>query len=140
MTRSSTVLLLQQLSIYYVLQRLLEELRKTYEAEKIGPLFLKIDGRFTPVRSPEAIAKALSNALDTSKLQRLSTYVSSSMPLLSSLSINAGLIQFSLGALVSRIFTRDEKLEPTIDKFDKILNALDPLPQKPVIVIGTLQP
>ena len=118
----------------------MEELRKTYEAEGIGPLFLKIDGRFTPVRSPEAIAKALSNALDTSKLQRLSTYVSSSMPLLSSLSINAGLIQFSLGALVSRIFTRDEKLEPTIDKFDKILNALDPLPQKPVIVIGTLQP
>jgi len=92
------------------------------------------------VRSPEAIAKALSNALDTSKLQRLSTYVSSSMPLLSSLSINAGLIQFSLGTLVSRIFTRDEKLEPTIDKFDKILNTLDPLPQKPVIVIGTLQP
>ena len=30
-------------------------------------------------------------------------------------------------------------LESTINKFDKILEALEPLPRKPVIVIGTMQ-
>lgn len=115
--------------------RLLEELRQTYEAEKIGPLFLYIDSRLTPVRSPEALSKALSNALGTGQLQRLANYTRLSMPLLSSISINAGLVTFSLETLVSKLFRMDGKLEPTIKKFDKLLTVLEALPSKPVIVI-----
>ncbi|KAG7673870.1 hypothetical protein KSW81_007051 [Nannochloris sp. 'desiccata'] len=41
--------------------RLLEELLRQYEQQNIGPLFLKIDARFTPVRSPDEVSKALVN-------------------------------------------------------------------------------
>ncbi|KAG7674807.1 hypothetical protein KSW81_006224 [Nannochloris sp. 'desiccata'] len=78
--------------------RLLEELLRQYEQQNIGPLFLKVDARFTPVRSPDEVSKALVK-------------------------------------LAKELKEDEGKLEPTINKFDKILEALQPLPRKPVIVI-----
>ncbi|KAG7671511.1 hypothetical protein NADE_000850 [Nannochloris sp. 'desiccata'] len=78
--------------------RLLEELLRQYEQQNIGPLFLKVDARFTPVRSPDEVSKALVK-------------------------------------LAKELKEDEGKLEPTINKVDKILEALQPLPRKPVIVI-----
>ncbi|KAL4518707.1 hypothetical protein Ndes2437B_g00790 [Nannochloris sp. 'desiccata'] len=54
--------------------RLLENLSQQYEAQQIGPLFLKIDARFTPVCTPDEVAKALLNALETRKIQKVMSY------------------------------------------------------------------
>ena len=131
--------LLKQSSVHYSLQRLLMELIRQYAAEGIGPLFLYINSRVTPVRNADEVSKALTNALGPGKLQRLANYTISSMSWLSSISINAGLITFSLETCLSKLFRMDGKLEPTIKKFVKLLTLLEALPRKPVIVIGTLQ-
>ncbi|KAG7674525.1 hypothetical protein KSW81_000175 [Nannochloris sp. 'desiccata'] len=115
--------------------RLLENLSQQYEAQQIGPLFLKIDARFTPVCTPDEVAKALLNALETRKIQKVMSYVSTSLPLLSSISINAGLVTISLGELFTKLSGREVKLEEAINKFDKLLEALEPLSVKPVIII-----
>ncbi|KAG7673479.1 hypothetical protein KSW81_006689 [Nannochloris sp. 'desiccata'] len=78
--------------------RLLKELLRQYEQQNIGPLFLYINSRKTPVRSPDEVSKALVK-------------------------------------LAKELREDEGKLEPTINKFDKILEALQPLPRKPVIVI-----
>ncbi|KAG7674809.1 hypothetical protein KSW81_006226 [Nannochloris sp. 'desiccata'] len=51
--------------------RLLEELLRQYEQQNIGPLFLKVDARFTPVRSPDEVSKALVSKLDSGKIERI---------------------------------------------------------------------
>jgi hypothetical protein len=117
----------------------LEELLRQYEQQNIGPLLLKVDARFTPVCTPDEVSKALINALETRKIQSVMGYVSTSRPLLSSISINAGLVTISLGELFTKLSGREVNLESTINKFDKILDFLKPLPRKPVIVIGTMQ-
>ena len=120
------------------MQRLLDNQSQQYEAQQIGPLFLKIDARFTPVCTPDEVSKALLNALETRKIQKLMSYVSTSLPLLSSISINAGLVTISLGELFTKLSGREVKLEEAINKFDKLLEALGPLSLKPVIIIGTM--
>ncbi|KAG7674122.1 hypothetical protein KSW81_005963 [Nannochloris sp. 'desiccata'] len=115
--------------------RLLENLSQQYEAQQIGPLFLIIDARFTPVCTPDEVSKALLNALETRKIQKLMSYVSTSLPLLSSISINAGLVTISLGGLFTKLSGREVKLEEAINKFDKLLEAVGALSVKPVIII-----
>ena len=88
--------------------------------------------------TPDEVSKALLNALETRKIQKLMSYVSTSLPLLSSISINAGLVTISLGELFTKLSGREVKLEEAINKFDKLLEALGPLSLKPVIIIGTM--
>ncbi|KAG7673868.1 hypothetical protein KSW81_007051 [Nannochloris sp. 'desiccata'] len=124
--------------------RLLEELLRQYEQQNIGPLFLKIDARFTPVRSPDEVSKALVSKLDTVKIERIKNSIGRNrfISLLTSLKIKVKLssslpfFKSDLEAELAKELREDEgKLEPTINKFDKILEALQPLPRKPVIVI-----
>ena len=120
------------------MQRLLKEVIQQYEQQNIGPLVLYINGRVTPVCTPDEVAKALVSVLELGKVKNIMSYVSNSLPLLSSISISAGLVTISLGELFTKLSGREVNLESTINKFDKILKALDLLPRKPVIVIGTV--
>ncbi|KAG7674806.1 hypothetical protein KSW81_006224 [Nannochloris sp. 'desiccata'] len=124
--------------------RLLEELLRQYEQQNIGPLFLKVDARFTPVRSPDEVSKALVSKLDSGKIERIEKSIGRNrfISLLTSLKIKVKLssslpfFKSDLEAELAKELKEDEgKLEPTINKFDKILEALQPLPRKPVIVI-----
>ncbi|KAG7674368.1 hypothetical protein KSW81_000028 [Nannochloris sp. 'desiccata'] len=124
--------------------RLLEELLRQYEQQNIGPLFLKVDARFTPVRSPDEVSKALVSKLDSGKIERIRKSIGRNrfISLLTSLKIKVKLssslpfFKSDLEAELAKELKEDEgKLEPTINKFDKILEALQPLPRKPVIVI-----
>lgn len=132
------VQLLQQLSIHYFLQALMKHLRQQYDKEEIGPLFLYIDARKTPVRSPEDLSEALLNALAAGWLQRAIQLLRSSLPLFSAISIILGMLTISLESLLPK-FIRRLNLKSTINKFEKLLTALKPLRKKPVIVIGTVQ-
>jgi hypothetical protein len=118
----------------------LETLAQQYAAEEIGPLYLNINSRKTPVRSPEEISKTLSRALDSNLPQSFTNFARSYIPLLSSLSLNIGLATISIESSLSKVFRTDgEKLELMIERFNKLLTAFGPLPTKPVIVIGTVQ-
>ncbi|KAG7673480.1 hypothetical protein KSW81_006689 [Nannochloris sp. 'desiccata'] len=124
--------------------RLLKELLRQYEQQNIGPLFLYINSRKTPVRSPDEVSKALVSKLDSRKIERIKISIGRNrfISLLTSLKIKVKLssslpfFKSDLEAELAKELREDEgKLEPTINKFDKILEALQPLPRKPVIVI-----
>ena len=98
--------------------------------------------------SPEAIAKALVSKLDSQKIERIEKSIGRNrfISLLTSLKIKVKLssslpfFKGDLQAELAKELKEDEgKLELTINKFDKILDSLQPLPRKPVIVIGTMQ-
>ena len=100
------------------------------------------------MRSPDQVSKALVSKLDTVKIGRIKNSIGRNrfISLLTSLKIKAKLssplpfFKVDLEAELAKELKEDEvKLEPTINKFDKILEALQPLPRKPVIVIGTMQ-
>ncbi|KAG7671184.1 hypothetical protein KSW81_003323 [Nannochloris sp. 'desiccata'] len=124
--------------------RLLKELLRQYEQQNIGPLFLYINSRKTPVRSPDEVSKALVSKLDSRKIERIKKSIGRNrfISLLTSLKIKVKLssslpfFKSDLEAELAKELKEDEgKLKPTINKFDKILEALQPLPRKPVIVI-----
>lgn len=139
-----------QFIIHYLMQRLLETLAQQYAAEEIGPLYLNIDSRMTPVRSPEEISTALVDVLTTEKFQNIKKYIGFDRfkELLSSLDIKVAVkgssslpfFDSELQLELAKKLQKDEgNLTLTIKKYKKLLTALGPLPTKPVIVIGTVQ-
>jgi hypothetical protein len=123
----------------------LKELLRQYEQQNIGPLFLYLNSRRTPVCSPEEVSKALVSKLDSRKIKRIKTSIGQDrfISLLTSLKIKVSsplpFFKVDLEAELAKELKEDErKMEPTINKFDKILEALQPLPRKPVIIIGTM--
>jgi hypothetical protein len=126
----------------------LKELLRQYEQQNIGPLFLYINSRKTPVCSPDEVSKALVSKLDSQKIERIKKSIGRNrfISLLTSLKIKVRLssslpfFKSDLEAELAKELKEDQgNLESTINKFDKILEALEPLPRKPVIVIGTMQ-
>ena len=127
----------------------MDELLQQYEQQNIGPFLLKVDARFTPVCTPDEVSKALIRKLDSEKIERIKNSIGRSrfISLLTSLKIKVKLslplpfFKSGLEAELAKDLKEDEgNLESTINKFDKILEALQRLPRKPVIVIGTVQP
>jgi hypothetical protein len=128
------------------LQRFLQELAGQFEADETAPPFLYINSRQVSVDGPEAISKALTSAFTTEKIQRLENYLGLSrfLSLLSSLKIKikwSASLPFSKSGFEAELAKDLEKdatnFELTINKYKAILEALKPMPRKPVIVIGT---
>lgn len=101
------------------------------------------------MRSPEEISKTLIGELTTEKLEKVEKYIGRSgfKSLLSSLDIkikwssSLPFFKVDLEAELAKGLKKDgENLELTINKFNKLFTVLGPLPTKPVIVIGTVQP
>jgi hypothetical protein len=120
----------------------MKQLEQQYGAENIGPLLLYVDARKAPVCSPEAVSKALIDALNVGALQRLKRYIGNVLfkSIVSSFSIKLRWFDFDAEAQLSKTLRADIlNLDLTTANFDKILSPLKSLPQKPVIIIGALQ-
>ena len=106
-------------------------------------MFLYINSRLTLVRSPEDISESLIKALTTEKLQKYIGWsrfrsVLSSLGIKIKWSSSLPFFESTLEADLSKDFRGDaENLNLTITKYENLLTTLEPLPTKPVIVIGT---
>ena len=127
----------------------MKELRRQYNAQEIGPLLLYIDSRVTSVRNPDELSKVLIDDLEACYIQNLEKYIGRPRlkELESSLKIKFKWLSsppFFKGGLDAELARemKEEKgdLLRTILKYRELLKALESLPRKPVIVIGTLQP
>ncbi len=107
-------------------------------------MFLNIDSRLKSVRGPENISESLINVLTTEKIEKLEKYIGSSRfkSILASLDIKikwSSSLPFLKGALEAELAKDKGNLTLTIRKYAEILNVLEQLPTKPVLVIGTFK-
>ena len=128
------------------LQRFLEEVVDTLELAQNPPPVIFINSRLVQVDGPEAISKALidevtsqDNLLNLSKFPDLVQGILEQVSMVAGVKTPVGDVKFNLATLAG-LFKMDEgNLTKTINILEVVFTAMNSLPRKPVIVIGTLQ-
>jgi hypothetical protein len=127
------------------MQAFLEHLMAQRNRMPNSPPILFINCREVGVIGPEAISKAICAALTSpSVLSQLSNFPDAVKRILEgsvfpSPKISVGNISVNLEKFVEYIKKDENDFEKTLKKLYMVLTALDSLPLKPVIIIGTLQ-
>jgi hypothetical protein len=125
------------------LQRFFQELAGQFEADETAPPFLYIDSRQVSVDGPEAISKALCDALAyKNSILKLSKFPDLVQVILETVSVAVGVntkvgdVSFNLAKLAEFIKKDEENLDQTIKKLVIVFRSMASLSPKPVIVIG----
>ena len=124
------------ISTYFLSQRFLKKVQDDFKAEEVGRLVLYIDGRNpgSKLATPEQISKALRNQVTSDDFQRFIKNVRPSV---------SGRVERNMDPETKYILEAalnfqgsEEDLDETLAGLTKFFEALNVLPQKPVIVLG----